>query len=298
MTESQKARCARYKERHPNANKEAQRRYRLNHLEEIRARDRENKRLISQTPEYKAAKAAYDREYRRKNREKIKAAKQDPEYMRKRREHEKAKCAAYRAEHPLPPPMTIEEKRAKEKIWRDNNVERWKAKNKRWYAENKERALAQKKEYYIKNKEKITKTHNARVRIRMKEDPSFRLRCYLHARIGRILRKNKSSVASKELIGCSVEELRAHLERQFQPGMSWDNYGDWHCDHIYPLSLIDPHNPEQVKAVMNYKNLQPLWGLDNMSKGNRVTDLDKLPEIIISSCIPSPLDPQSPQITD
>lgn len=71
----------------------------------------------------------------------------------------------------------------------------------------------------------------------------------------------------KELVGCSIEKLRTHLENKFQPGMTWENYGPvWHIDHIKPCRLFDLKDPDQVKACFHFKNLQPLFAKANRSK--------------------------------
>jgi hypothetical protein len=65
--------------------------------------------------------------------------------------------------------------------------------------------------------------------------------------------------------------LKKYLEDKFSEGMTWDNKGfyGWHIDHIIPLSSAK--NEEDIIRLSNYTNLQPLWGKDNMKKGNRVT---------------------------
>ena len=73
-----------------------------------------------------------------------------------------------------------------------------------------------------------------------------------------------------KLLGCSSEFLRQHLERQFKPGMSWENHGQWHLDHIKPCASFDLSKPEQQRICFNYKNLQPLWAIDNMKKGAKL----------------------------
>jgi len=73
---------------------------------------------------------------------------------------------------------------------------------------------------------------------------------------------------SMELLGCSIEEFKQHMERQFSEGMSWDNHGEWHIDHIKPVSLFDlTQEAEQLKAF-HYSNCQPLWANDNFKKSN------------------------------
>jgi hypothetical protein len=80
--------------------------------------------------------------------------------------------------------------------------------------------------------------------------------------------KNKKSFSQN--IGCTLEELILHIQSKFQIGMSWDNYGKWHIDHVYPLSVAYDKGEDMFKKACNYKNLQPLWALDNIRKGNKV----------------------------
>ena len=84
--------------------------------------------------------------------------------------------------------------------------------------------------------------------------------------------KGKTKKASlTEYLGCSIAELKVHLESKFQHGMTWENYGlnGWHVDHIKPLSKIDLSTIEGIKEACSYHNLQPLWWRDNIIKGNK-----------------------------
>ena len=62
-----------------------------------------------------------------------------------------------------------------------------------------------------------------------------------------------------------------YIEKQFLDGMTWNNYGlkTWHIDHIKPISKYNLTDPEDIKNAFNYKNLQPLWASDNLSKSNK-----------------------------
>ena len=82
------------------------------------------------------------------------------------------------------------------------------------------------------------------------------------------LNYNKVGSAVRDL-GCSLEQLKTHLESRFSPGMTWDNHGEWHIDHIRPLSKFDLTDRKQLKEACHYSNLQPLWRHDNLSKSNR-----------------------------
>ena len=113
--------------------------------------------------------------------------------------------------------------------------------------------------------------HN-RERLKCKE-------CDFHGYLGSIVRtrvwhalKNDKELSSKEYLGCDTKTLKEHIEKQFTEGMSWDNYGDWHIDHITPLKFKkDGKVPtlEEVGERLHFLNTQPLWAEDNISKGNR-----------------------------
>jgi hypothetical protein len=77
--------------------------------------------------------------------------------------------------------------------------------------------------------------------------------------------------SSEELLGCSWETAKAHLESGFTDGMTWENYGKygWHIDHIVPL--CSANNGEEARALCHYTNLQPLWAKDNLIKGASLT---------------------------
>ena len=69
-----------------------------------------------------------------------------------------------------------------------------------------------------------------------------------------------------QIIGGEWDEVKLHFETLFQPGMNWDNHGDWHIDHIKPLSLAK--DEKEIIELCHYTNLQPLWAEDNLKKGD------------------------------
>lgn len=105
---------------------------------------------------------------------------------------------------------------------------------------------------------------------RKSNDPSYRLKRNMRTRVWQVLRGRSKSVSTLELLGCSIEHLRAHLESLFQPGMGWDNYGTWEVDHVKPCASFDLTDPAQQQACFRWSNLQPLWQPDNSRKKNRV----------------------------
>jgi hypothetical protein len=112
---------------------------------------------------------------------------------------------------------------------------------------------------------------------RRKEDLDFRLRQALRSRLSVAVRGNFKSGSAVRDLGCTIPELRVWLEAKFYPRpetgevMSWSNYGrhGWHVDHKRPLVSFDLTDREQLLEACNFKNLQPLWGEDNISKGGR-----------------------------
>ncbi len=109
-------------------------------------------------------------------------------------------------------------------------------------------------------------------RKRKVEDPGFKLMKTLRSRLGNALRRKSAmkSTHTFELVGCTIDYLQSHLAAQFKPGMSWDNHGEWHIDHIRPCASFDLDDPEQQRACFHYTNLQPLWAYENLSKGSSV----------------------------
>jgi hypothetical protein len=109
---------------------------------------------------------------------------------------------------------------------------------------------------------------------RKKTDPNFKLRVALRSRLNVALnRKRVRRVESAlSLIGCTASELRRHLESQFQPGMTWQNHArdGWHIDHITPLEFYDLTKPEERAQAFHWSNVQPLWSMENISKGDRL----------------------------
>jgi len=101
-------------------------------------------------------------------------------------------------------------------------------------------------------------------------DVNFRIACNLRTRLHSALNGKSKSKATLELLGCSIDELRKHLESQFQDGMTWENYGlhGWHIDHTKPCASFDLTLDEDQKKCFHYTNLQPLWAEDNLSKGD------------------------------
>ncbi len=85
-----------------------------------------------------------------------------------------------------------------------------------------------------------------------------------------------------KLVGCTSDEFKAHLKSKFKPGMTLENHGEWHIDHIIPLSAFDAFDPEQWVKANHYSNIQALWAIENMKKGSKILS----PEIPSGQKIP------------
>ncbi len=129
----------------------------------------------------------------------------------------------------------------------------------------KEKAILDKK-YRDRNKNKLKKYFREYKSIRIKNDINFKLQNYLRTRIWSSLKGLNKSLSTMFLIGCEIDYLMYHIQEQFTKGMSWDNYGDWHIDHIKPCASFDLSKKSEQLKCFNYKNLQPLWALDNLQK--------------------------------
>ena len=188
----------------------------------------------------------------------------------------------------------------KAKIYAENNKEiikqKQKESHKKYYLENKEKIRERERIYVKKNKEKIKekakqyrlnnkekikeyhKNHNLNNRDKKNEyynnkrllDNLFDLKIRIRQSIRVTLKRqnfNKNSKTS-EILGCSIQEFKNYLELQFTKGMSWENVGEWHLDHIYPVSLAK--SEEELIRLNHYTNFQPLWAKDNLQKSNKI----------------------------
>lgn len=133
----------------------------------------------------------------------------------------------------------------------------------------KDARLRNKENYKIaKRSKKYRDVRNKSRRERYITDTNYKLVCVLRSRLKAALKGKSKGIKTLETIGCSIEELKLHIEKQFKSGMSWCNHGDtWHIDHIKPISLFIL--PLQLKEANHYTNLQPLWLEDNLSKGKK-----------------------------
>ena len=168
------------------------------------------------------------------------------------------------------------------------------------YDENLERMRKRARDYHHSNYEQIRerrKTHNVdpqrkvdymkrynrenRPRLRvlarrrhnrlMKTSPEYALQFRLRDRLNKAIKNDSKSGSAVRDLGCSIEELKRHLESKFNSRMNWKNWGTyWHIDHFFPLAQADLEDRVEFLAVCNWRNLQPLTATANMKKGDTV----------------------------
>lgn len=125
---------------------------------------------------------------------------------------------------------------------------------------------------YYRNHALNRAKHAAQMKARYHAGKTNRLKSLLAARIYKAMKRGqhgRKAYRTMHLIGCTIAELRVHLQSTFLPGMTWQNYGQWHIDHKRPCNSFDLSQPDHQLQCFHYTNLQALWGRDNISKGDR-----------------------------
>jgi len=230
--------------------------YREENKERIKQYYEENKERIKQyQEENKERISEYDRQYYQENKERIEERKKQYREENKELINEHAK-------------QYYEENKERTKQYYQENKER----RKQYREENKERINERKKQYYQENKERINERINERQKQRRLTDPLYKIACNLRTRTRFAFQSKSYRKTSKtaEMLGVTYEIAFAHIERQFTKGMTWENHGEWHIDHIIPLASAQTES-ELIK-LCHYTNLQPLWAKDNQSKHANVID--------------------------
>lgn len=205
------------------------------------------------------------RKYYKENREKILQKRKDNYDYEKTKE----KNQKYYEENK---DKILKKSREYNKKWYKNNKEKILQKQKEYYEDNKKEINKRRRKIYYDNKERHRKYQRKWERKEYRNNPEFKLKKRLRIRINSAVNNFYKSDTTKNLLGCSVKEFKTHLENEFQDGMTWDNYGDWHIDHIIPCASFDLTDPEQQKKCFHYTNLQPLWAEDNLKKSDKILD--------------------------
>jgi len=150
------------------------------------------------------------------------------------------------------------------------NPEKKREDSNNYYYDNIEIIKIKKKEY--NSREEVKKNRNVRVSNRKSIDPIFKLSLSISKCIFKKIKMGGYTKKSKtySYLKCDYETFKEYIENQFTEGMSWDNQGEWHLDHYYPVSLAQTE--EDMYIFNHYTNFQPLWAEDNLSKSNSVPD--------------------------
>lgn len=149
---------------------------------------------------------------------------------------------------------------------------KWREKNpnacKNWCAKNPEKKKAADRRWLENNRVRA----NTAVRIRRARNGELQIKEKIanlcRHRVLTALKGKRKSAATMQLMGCTIEEFRAHLAKQFRPGMSWETFGLWEIDHIRPCASFDLADPAQQRACFHFSNTQPLWRLENILKSD------------------------------
>lgn len=144
-------------------------------------------------------------------------------------------------------------------------------KRRKWYRDNKQKHAENRTAYEEKNKDRLRAARRKWENDRLRTDINYRLHKSLAWRVRSELKGiRRKTTRTEELIGCTIEELKVFIEIQLQEGMTWDNWATngWHIDHRIPISWFNLENENCRKLAFSYKNIQPLWGEDNLRKKN------------------------------
>ena len=138
--------------------------------------------------------------------------------------------------------------------------ERNRLRNAAWRASNPGRAAAHQKRWRERHPEEYLASRQA-------HEKANKLRYRLSALVYNAFKRKGwgKTTKTQALLGCTFEEFAAHLQSKFKEGMTFENHGDWHIDHIKPCATAT--SAEELAALFHFTNLQPLWATENLSKG-------------------------------
>jgi hypothetical protein len=170
------------------------------------------------------------------------------------------------------------------KKYSENNKEKIKEISKNYQKNNRERIRSSRKEWIKNNKEKYRESNRNYSKKRRDIDPNYKLLGNLRHRIYLALINGTKSQSTLKLIGCTIDELWNHFEYKFQEGMTKENYGSiWHVDHYVPCNAFNLNNEKEQRRCFNWRNLQPMFASENISKGDRYTfDIVKEIELYVA----------------
>lgn len=119
-------------------------------------------------------------------------------------------------------------------------------------------------------KDKLRQTHKTWCNYQYNNNSKYKLIVSIRNLIGKSFRGSKKPMKTESILGCTIGEFRIHIEKQFTEGMCWENHGKWHLDHIVPISWAK--GEAEILEFNHYTNFKPMWGIDNIKKGNRFSE--------------------------
>lgn len=192
--------------------------------------------------------------------EELSAAEKRKAYLKAYAEANKEKIKAYRK-------ANNKQHREKQRSYYNANKEKCIAATKAYYEANKEYCRERYKAYHSKNRDRIVYKQREYHKEKMKEE-LYRLKHCLRTAVCDAFKRISAEKPAKTetLLGCTWQQAKEHFEKLFEPGMTWQNHGKWHIDHIKPVSSFTMENLHEMNCI---SNLQPLWAVDNLSKGTK-----------------------------
>jgi len=157
--------------------------------------------------------------------------------------------------------------------WKENNPEKVKICKQKDYLKNSDKYKLRSKLWKINNHERHSELMRNWQKFRRENNPKYKISMNISRAINHSLISGKNGRHWEDLVGYTINDLMIHLEKQFKPGMSWDNYGlkGWSIDHIKPISSFNfkSYEDKEFKECWSLNNLQPLWHIENIKKGNK-----------------------------
>jgi hypothetical protein len=165
-----------------------------------------------------------------------------------------------------------EKRREETRRWEAKNIAKRAAAARVYEKANANKIAARKRAYRQRNRERIREVRAVYKRKRAFLDPLFRILNACRTRMHAVFRSNmvKKSTRSLQLIGCTSDQLREHIQSRFKPGMHWNNFGEWEIDHIIPCKHFNLVEESEQLKCFHYSNLQPLWAEENRRKSAKI----------------------------
>lgn len=147
--------------------------------------------------------------------------------------------------------------------------ERKRITNKQQYLKHYEKRQQKSLEYRQANRKVLSAKSAEYIKRRRQTEPLFAVKARMASRVrDALLAKGlKKESTTEEMLGCNIEEFKAHIERQFLRGMSWENSGLWHIDHIVPCASASDES--ELIALFHFTNLRPVWAKANLAKSSK-----------------------------